>query len=80
MLSATIDVNGVACATDPTLEHRLPQNMPLRDPILLSDRAILRCWPPATPKRFTSGGYLGPSIGHNKTTHRGRVEPDLPGG
>ncbi|MBD5656743.1 MAG: hypothetical protein IAI50_16410 [Candidatus Eremiobacteraeota bacterium] len=83
--SVTIDVHdGVARVTDPTLEHRLPQNMPLREPILQAavkhdiDPVLLAAV--GVQETHLGADYLGSSFGYNKATHRGDIEPDSKGG
>jgi hypothetical protein len=83
--SVKIDVrDGVARVTDSSLEHSLPQNMPLRDPILRA--AVIHDIDPkllaavGVQESHLGADYLGLSIGYNKTAHRGDVEPDSAGG
>jgi hypothetical protein len=83
--SVDVDVHrNIARVADSTLEHSLPQNMPLRDPILRA--SVMHNIDPkplaavGVQETHLGADYLGPSIGYNKTTHRGDVAPDSPGG
>jgi hypothetical protein len=71
---------------DPALEHRLPQDIPLREPMLRAsvmhniDPVLLAAV--GVQESRLGAGYMGSSarIGYNPITHRGDVEPDSPGG
>jgi hypothetical protein len=76
--------DGETHVRDAALEHRLPQDMPLRDPILRAsvmhniDPVLLAAV--GIQETHLGADYMGSSIGYDKTTHRGDVEADSPGG
>jgi hypothetical protein len=83
--SVKIDMHGgIASVRDPALERSLPQNMPLRDPILHAavkhniDPVLLAAV--GVQETHLGADYLGKTPDHYKATHRGDVEADSPGG
>jgi hypothetical protein len=80
-----IDVHGgVSSVRDIRLEHSLPANMPLREPILQAamkhdiDPKLLAAV--GVQETHLGADYLGASSGYDKTTHRGDADRESPGG
>jgi hypothetical protein len=83
--SVKIDVHdGVSSVRDIRLEHSLPANMPLREPILQAamkhdiDPKLLAAV--GVQETHLGADYLGASGGYDKTTHRGDADSESPGG